>query len=64
MSRQFIQVKLYSIIQRAVEEGIEMGYNRAYKYTDTPTRDIMVENLEREIMNSLSEVIDFEDVAG
>jgi hypothetical protein len=52
-----VRVSVYVVIQRAVEEGIAFGLNRAYKHTDSPSRDTLVENIEREVMNSLYEVI-------
>ena len=52
---------LWRIISRDVEEGLAYGMNRAYKYTDTPSRDVILENQQREIMNALAESIDFGD---
>ena len=31
-----MKVKIYQLIERIVEEGIEAGYERAHKHTDTP----------------------------
>lgn len=54
-------VNLWRIISRDVEEGLAYGMNRAYKHTDTPSRDDILEHLQREIMNALAEDIDFGD---
>ena len=53
-------LKTYSIIERAVEEGVAYGIRREYKYVDNPTEAVLQENIEREVMNALSEVIDYE----
>ena len=55
------KVKLYNIISRAVEEGVAYGVKRSFKYSDTPSQETLEGNIEREVLNSLSEVIDFGD---
>ena len=52
---------LWHIISRAVEEGTHYGLTRASKYTDNPSPEDIREHVEREIMNALSEVLDFGD---
>ena len=56
-----IKLKTYTIIERAVEEGSAYGLNRAHKHTDEPSRDHMATEIERAVMESLNEVIDFDD---
>ncbi len=51
--------KIYSIIQKAVEEGAEYGWNRAHKNEDSPPKEVILDNLIHDIMLSLDEVIDF-----
>lgn len=53
-------VKVYQVIQRAVEEGIAHGYRRAFKHTDSPSEDLVKESIEVEVMNALDEVLVFE----
>lgn len=55
-----LQFKTYAIIQRAIEDGIAHGIRRAKKYNDTPTDDALCEHIEREIMNMLDEVVEFD----
>ena len=55
-----LKVDVYRTVARAVGEGISMGYNRAYKYNSCPDKDSMSEYIHNEIMNSLSEVINFD----
>lgn len=51
--------KTYSIIERAVEEGVQYGWNRAHKYEDTPDPETIREHVTREVMNAISEVMHF-----
>jgi hypothetical protein len=53
--------KSWNIISRAVEEGINFGVNHAFKHSNTPSLDTIKENVEREVMNSLCEIFDFDD---
>jgi len=62
------QVQLFKVITRAVEEGVAYGIRRYNKYSERPiesTDEIHVaENVEREVLNALDEVIDFGDDFG
>ena len=53
--------RTYRILERAVEEGFRIGYQRAFKYVDSPTEHGIEESVVREIMNSVCEVFTFED---
>ena len=61
MSLPAPRANLYTIISRAVEEGARIGYRRAHKHTDAPGEDVVLEHVERAVMESLAEVIAFED---
>ena len=52
-----LKAKTWEVVTRAVFEGTQLGVNRSFKYSDRPSRDLIAENVEREVMNSLSEVI-------
>ena len=54
-------VNLYTVISRAVEEGIAYGLTRAYKHTNTPSRDHLAIDLEQAVLNALCEVLEFPD---
>jgi hypothetical protein len=49
----------YVILERAVEEGALMGYRRAFKHTETPTEDAVVQSIVDAVMLSVSEVFTF-----
>lgn len=56
-----MKFKAYALIARAIEEGIECGLHCAHKHTEMPTREMLAEHIEREIMNALDLVLDFDD---
>jgi ribosomal protein L7Ae-like RNA K-turn-binding protein len=58
--KQSIEVQLYEIVDRAVEEGVGYGLNRAYKHLENPSRELIAESVAREVMNALSEVLRWE----
>jgi len=51
----------YRVLDRAVEEGVEYGWNRAYKYTDTPGPDTIKEQIMIAVMNAICEYFTFDD---
>ena len=54
-----IKLRAYEIIEDAIDNAVNIGFYRAKKHTDKPTDEHIVESISREIMNSLSEIIDF-----
>ena len=61
MVKKQLRLKLYTVISRAVSEGVAYGVNRAFHYSDAPSTDAIAEHVEREVMNSLDEVIEYGD---
>ena len=56
-----VKIKAYTVIERAVEEGVEYGIARAHKHTDKPQLAQIKHEVETAVMNELSEVIDWEE---
>ena len=56
-----MKVNTYSVLTRAVEEGIEYGWRHAHKHTDTPDEDTVRTAIHYAIMNSIGEVFVFDD---
>ena len=52
--------RTYQRVSEAVERGCAYGVARAFKHNDNPSCDTIVENVEREIMNGLCEILIFE----
>jgi hypothetical protein len=56
-----MKVKVYNVVSRAVEEGINHGYRRAHKHTDNPGLAAIKDAIYNEVMNALCDVIDFDE---
>jgi hypothetical protein len=50
---------MYRLLSDTVESGIEAGWRRAHKHTDIPTAEGIKCEIEKEIMNRMSEVFIF-----
>lgn len=50
----------FNIVSEAVSAGVRFGWHRAYKYTDKPTEETIVEEIENAVMNELCTVVNFE----
>jgi hypothetical protein len=49
----FMKPKIYPILEECIESGILFGFRRAFKHTDDPSEEQVVEHMLREIMNDL-----------
>ena len=45
--------KFYPILTDCIERGVQLGMNRAYKHDDAPSREVIAQNVETEILNQL-----------
>lgn len=52
--------RYYTILERAVEEGVRVGRARAFKYTETPTEEAVIQSITDAVMFSIGEVFLFE----
>ena len=59
--RAELKINTYVVISRAVEEGITRGWCRAHKHTDTPSEPTIKSEIEKEVLNSLTEIISWSD---
>jgi hypothetical protein len=56
--------KAYTIIERAVEEGVRYGIQRAYKHVDDhPSKEHLETEITQAVMSALNEVIEMDGVA-
>ena len=57
------KIKLYPVIARAVEEGVAYGIRHAFKHHVAVEADLsyVEECVEREVLNALCEVLEFDD---
>ena len=52
----------YVLMERCVEEGINLGWNRAHKHTDTPDEHQIKDAIHNAIMLHISENWIFDEV--
>ena len=56
-----MKAKTRVILEEAIDEGIRVGYRRAFKHTDNPDEHWVMENVRNEIMNCIDLRFDFEE---
>lgn len=56
-----MKVKTYDVLCRAIEEGVERGYRRAHKHTDTPEEDHLKNAIVDAIMLEICGVFIFDN---
>ncbi len=56
-----IKVNTYRIVSDAIERGLALGYQRAFKHTETPDKEAILESQERSVMECLDEYLTFGD---
>ena len=59
MTHATVTLDAYALVARAVSEGVAYGIQRAHKHCAAPAREVIAENVEREVMNALCEVMKF-----
>jgi hypothetical protein len=56
-----MKAKEYALIEMAVRSGIEYGYTRAHKHTDTPSETVVVDAIFLAVMNDINDWFSFEE---
>lgn len=54
-----MRVRVYAVLQRAVEEGTQRGWQRAHKHTDTPETTYLLDQIESAVLGEICEYFDF-----
>lgn len=54
--------KTYELLNRCVEDGIAMGYTRAFKHDSRPSEDTIKQYIHREVMNEIDQWFDIKTV--
>ena len=52
--------KTHQVLELAIKQGIDWGWARAHKHTDTPNENLIKQEMEEEIWNQLHEWFDME----
>lgn len=58
-----MKVRAYDVLRRAIEEGVEYGWRRAHKHTDSPDAETIKDQVVTGILNEVCEYFDFNDEA-
>lgn len=53
-----LKPKLMPALERAIEEGVKYGYNRAFKHEDNPTEQHITDTIQDAVMQSIHEWFD------
>jgi hypothetical protein len=53
--------KIRVIIEMAVEQGVKRGYSRAFKHEENPSKEVICDYIEEQVMESLHEYFTFDD---
>jgi archaeosine-15-forming tRNA-guanine transglycosylase len=61
LKRTAMKPKFRVILDQAIEEGVRRGYHRAYKHTDDPTDEAVINTIEDCVMSAIHEYFDFDD---
>lgn len=54
-----MRAKEYDLIDRCVADGVQRGWNRAHKHTDTPDEIFIRDQIYQAVMTEISEWFDF-----
>jgi hypothetical protein len=52
---------ILKLLERCIEDGVQTGVYRSFKYTDEPTREQIVEQVLHNVMNELHEWFEFDE---
>ena len=56
-----VRINAYRVIERAIDVGINYGYNRAHKHIDNPSPDSIKDEILKAVMNEICEILKFDD---
>ena len=58
--RTALRLNAYALVSDAVEGGVKLGWQRAFKYTDDPSEEVFQDAVTRAVMENLDEVINWD----
>ena len=58
-----MQVRVYPVLYRAVEEGVAYGWQRAHKHTDSPDATVIKDHIVTAVINEIGQYFDFDGEA-
>jgi len=61
MGVDMMRPKTYRLVEMAVQEGVDYGYGRAFKYSDKPSDSAIKEEILQAVMTQICEWFDFDE---
>lgn len=61
ITSQTMKPKFRVILEQAIEEGVRLGYRRAFKHNEDPSEEIICETIEECVMSQIYEYFYFDD---
>ena len=55
------KINAFEVITRAIEEGVDAGWRRAYKYSEAPPENEVKEAMIESVINAITEVVIFDE---
>ena len=56
-----MNANMHKILEHVLDVGIELGWRRAHKHTDTPSAELLKNSIEQAIWDELYEWMVFDD---
>jgi hypothetical protein len=53
--------KIRVIVEMAIEQGVKRGYSRAFKHEENPSKEVICDYIEEQVMESLYDYFTFND---
>lgn len=58
-----MRVRVYEVLYRAVDAGVEYGWHRAHKHTDKPDAETIKDQILNAVMSDIGEYFEFDEPA-
>lgn len=56
-----LRVRTFAVLERAVEEGVALGYRRAHKHSERPPEAHILDAVARAVLDAIDEVFAVDD---
>ena len=56
-----LTVRAYAVLDRAIEDGVELGWMRAHKHVDNPDDDVIKEQIAAAVLGEIGEWFAFDE---
>lgn len=56
-----MKANMHKILEHVLDVGIELGWRRAHKHTDTPSAELLKNSIEQALWDELYEWVVFDD---